>query len=184
MQPLDLEPGVGEQLLQSGLGVAPKVIERSVERAIDRGHGGDEQQQGAVTRQSPLRGTHEIRVVLDVLHDVDGDYRVGRKAVADLFQVALKDPNTGIAPKLLLKLRDVVGGWLDEKELARGRQLEKPFGDGADACPGLDYPFAKGPGEGVDYPVVVVMGFGDRVELGAGICELANDGVVRKGLSK
>jgi len=28
------------------------------------------------------------------------------------------------------------------------------------------------------------MGFGDRVELGAGICELANDGAVRKGLPK
>ena len=174
MKCLDLEAGIDQQLPQSGLRVATKMIERAIERAVDRGHCRDEQQQGAVTVEGSPRGAQKIRIALDVLHDIDGDNGIGGKAVAYLVEVSLKYANPRIVGKSPLQLGDVVRGRLDKEESLRGGRVQNQLGDSADPCACLDDPFPQGAGEGVDDPVVVIGGLGDGIQLSARIGEFSD----------
>jgi len=121
----------------------------------------------------------EIRVALDMLHDIDGNDGIGRKAVADFVEVSLKYPNPGIVRKPPLQLRDVVPRRLDkEKSLGRGG-IQNQLGDSTDSRSRLDDPFPEVCAEDVDDPIVVVGGLGDGIQLGARIREFS-DGRGRK----
>ena len=177
---LDLEAGIEKELTQPRPGVAAEMIERAIERAIDRRHSRDEQQQGAVTREDATRGAQKIRVTLDVLHDVDGNDRVCLEAVADLVEISLEHADARVAGESALQLGDVVAGRLDEKEGFGAGPVQNQLGDGADPGPCLGDSLAQDAGEGVDDPIVVIGGFGDGIQLGAGIGELSNGGVGRR----
>jgi hypothetical protein len=119
-----------------------------------------------------------------MLHDVDGDDSVGRKAVADLVEISLKDADARVARESPLQLRDIVAGRLDEEQGFGGGPVQNQLGDGADPGAGLGDSLAKDAGEGVDDPIVVIGGLGDGIQLSAGIGEISDGGVGRRVIGK
>jgi hypothetical protein len=158
------------------------MVEGAIERAVDRRHCGDEQQQGAVTGEGSTSGAKKISVAFDVLHDIDGDDGIGREAVAYLVEVSLEHADARIAGKPPLQLGDVVLCRLDEKEGLGGGAFQNELGNRSDPRPCFGDSFTERSGEGVDDPIVVVGGLSYGIQLGTGIGELSNGGGRRKGI--
>jgi hypothetical protein len=176
IQFFDLEARFEQKLSQSGLRVATKMVEGAIERAVNRRHCRDEQQQGAVTGKDSPSGAKEISVAFDVLHDINGDDSISGKGIPYLVEVSLEHAHAWIAGKSPLQLGDVVSCRLDKKEGFRRGAFQNELGNGSDPRSRLGDPFPERSGEGIDNPIVVIGSLGDSVQLGARIGELSNSG--------
>src|SRR5215208_1746538 len=100
------------------------MIERLVQRAVNRGDCRHEQEESAVSGERCVRRPKEFVVALDVLQHIHGYHRVSAKAIADALEVALVNADTRIAIEPSPQFRDVVLRWLDQQHLLRSSLVE------------------------------------------------------------
>ena len=107
--------------------------------------------------------------MFNVLEHVYGDDAIRFEAGPDVFQITMINAHSAITREPSLQFADVVRGWLDQEHLLRCGAGEQKLRHGANSGSGLYDSLTQCGGKGIDDPVVVIGGFGNRVELGAGI---------------
>ena len=165
----NLEPGVAQLRRESSPGIPAEMVECTVERAVDYRQGRDKEEDISARQQGLVRGAKESGVVLDVLQHIHRDDAVGLKRWRELLQISEPNIDSRVFLKSLAEHRGVAAVGLDQHQLVRLGAAENQLRHSPDSGSRFYCPPADPAGERVNDPVVVVPGFGDRFELGAGI---------------
>jgi hypothetical protein len=147
------------------------VLECLIKGAEDLWKCGHKEEKVSVGGETAMRCTEKRLIVLDMLHHIHRDDRVRTPVWNALVQITVDYSHARRICKAVPEQWEIVICRLDQEELGFGGFTQHTVCEGADPGADLHYSPIEAMSEVVEYPPIIILSFGKRIQLRAGVCE-------------